>query len=83
MPKYWMINDRDRGGTGTAPNTRGLTYWVTDNGPLNQISNWKNVTANQFQTLLKAAADEFPALPPGDNLDQSHVTILVHGYNVS
>ena len=83
MPKYWMINDRDRGGTGTSPNTRGLTYWVTDNGPLNQISNWKNVTANQFQTLLKAAADAFPALPPGDNLDQSHVTILVHGFNVS
>ena len=83
MPKYWMINDRDRGGTGTSPNTRGLTYWVTDNGPLNQISNWKSVTANQFQTLLKAAADAFPALPPGDNLDQSHVTILVHGFNVS
>ena len=78
-----MINDRDRGGTGTSPNPRGVTYWVADNGPLNQISNWKSVTANQFQTLLKAAADEFPALPPGDNLDQSHVTILVHGYNVS
>jgi esterase/lipase superfamily enzyme len=83
MPKYWMINDRDRGGTGTAPNTRGLTYWVADRSPLNNIDNWTSVTPAKFRTLLAAAADAFPALPPGDNLDQSHVTILVHGYNVS
>jgi esterase/lipase superfamily enzyme len=85
MPKYWMINDRDKGGIGTSPNTttEGLTYWVTDKTPLNVIGNWTKVTANNFQTLLAAAADEFPAIPPGENLDQSHVTILVHGYNVS
>jgi esterase/lipase superfamily enzyme len=85
MPKYWMLNDRDKGGIGTSPNTtsEGLTYWVTDKTPLNVIGNWTKVTANNFQTLLAAAADEFPAIPPGENLDQSHVTILVHGYNVS
>jgi esterase/lipase superfamily enzyme len=83
MPKYWMINDRNRGGTGTAPNPRGVTYWVTDNTPLNSIDNWTSVTPGKFQTLLAAAANAFPALPPGDNLDQSHVAILVHGYNVS
>lgn len=85
MPKYWMINDRDKGGVGTSPNTttEGLTYWVTDKKPLNVIGNWTKVTPNNFQTLLAAAADEFPAIPPGENLDQSHVTILVHGYNVS
>jgi esterase/lipase superfamily enzyme len=83
MPKYWMINDRNRGGTGTSPNPRGVTYWVTDTTPLNNIDNWTNVTRSKFQTLLAAAADAFPALPPGDNQDQSHVTILVHGYNVS
>jgi esterase/lipase superfamily enzyme len=83
MPKYWMINDRNRGGTGTSPNPRGVTYWVADDTPLNDIDNWTSVTAGKFRTLLAAAADAFPALPPGDNLDQSHVTILVHGYNVS
>jgi len=72
MPKYWMINDRDRGGVGTSLNAGGLTYWVTDNGPLNLIGNWTKVTANNFQTLLAAAADEFPAIPPGENQDQSH-----------
>src|SRR6266576_4278772 len=85
MPKYWMINDRDKGGVGTSPNTTtdGLTYWVTDKTPLNVIGNWTKVSASSFETQLKGAADEFPAIPPGENEDQSHVTILVHGYNVS
>jgi esterase/lipase superfamily enzyme len=80
MPKYWMINDRNQGGVGTAPNTAGVTYWVTDNGPLNVIGNWQKVSNSSFATQLKAAADAFPANPPED---QSHVTILVHGYNAS
>lgn len=82
MPKYWMINDRDKGGVGTSPNTttEGLTYWVTDKGPLNVIGNWTKVSASSFETQLKAAADAFPTKPPEK---QSHVTILVHGYNVS
>jgi esterase/lipase superfamily enzyme len=83
MPKYWMLNDRDRGGIGTAPNVGGVTYWVADKGPLNVIGNWTKVTAKNFQTLLATAANEFPVIPPGENEDQSHVTILVHGYNVS
>jgi esterase/lipase superfamily enzyme len=83
MPKYWMINDRDKGGIGTSPNTGGLTYWVSDKTPLNVIGNWTKVSASSFSTQLKAAADAFPAIPPGQNEDQSHVTILVHGYNVS
>jgi esterase/lipase superfamily enzyme len=85
MPKYWMINDRNNGGVGTSPNTtaEGLTYWVTDKTPLNIIGNWQKISASSFATQLKAAADQFPAIPPGENQDQSHVTILVHGYNVS
>ena len=87
MPKYWLISDRNEGpggiGTGTERNTNGVTYWISDGGPLNNIANWKSVTAGQFQTLLKAAADAFPALPHGENENQSHVSILVHGFNVS
>jgi pimeloyl-ACP methyl ester carboxylesterase len=83
MPKYWMINDRNQGGLGNAPNKSGLSYWVTNNGPLNNISNWESVTAKQFRSMLANAADEFPVIPPGENEDQSHVTLLVHGYNVN
>jgi esterase/lipase superfamily enzyme len=83
MPKYWLISDRNNNGVGTGRNITGLTYWISDGGPLNNISNWKKVSLTQFQTLLKATADAFPALPQGDNENQSHVSILIHGFNVS
>ena len=83
MPKYWLISDRNNGGVGNGLNTTraGLTYWVSDGGDLTQITNWKNVSALQFQTLLSGIADEFPDNVP--NEDQAHVTLLVHGYNVN
>jgi esterase/lipase superfamily enzyme len=81
MPKYWMINDRNNSGIGPDPNSTGLTYWVSDDQPLTDIKSWQKVTAANFQKLLAAAADEFPALDPAENEEQSHVTILVHGFN--
>jgi Alpha/beta hydrolase of unknown function (DUF900) len=83
MPKYWLISDRDRGGTGMGRNVSGLNFFVSDKGPLNKIDNWRKVSPKQFRTLLEAAADAFPALPHADNENQSHVTLLVHGFNVS
>lgn len=83
MPKYWMINDRDNDGTGATRNVAGLTYWISDGGPLDVIGNWKQVTPEQFRTLLAAAADAFPALPHAENEYQSHVSLLIHGFNVS
>jgi esterase/lipase superfamily enzyme len=83
MPKYWLISDRNNRGIGTERNVAGLTYFVSDGGPLNNINNWRKVTPTQFRTLLAAATDAFPALPQGENERQSHVTILVHGFNVS
>jgi pimeloyl-ACP methyl ester carboxylesterase len=81
MPKYWMINDRSNGGVGPDVNFDGVTYWVSDKRPLTDINNWRKVTAANFQKLLVAAADKFPAHSPADNEKQSHVTILVHGFN--
>lgn len=83
MPKYWLISDRNNNGTGSALNTRGLTYFVSDNEALDKIGNWTKVSASQFQTLLAAAADAFPALTPAENEQQSHVSLLIHGFNVS
>ncbi len=81
MPKYWMINDRSEDGIGPDPNADGVTYWVSDKQPLTDIKNWQKVTGGNFQKLLVAASDKFPALPPGEHEDQSHVTLLVHGFN--
>ncbi len=83
MPKYWLISDRNNGGTGQGLNTTraGLTYWISDGGDLTQISSWNSVSAAQFQTLLAGVADDFPANVP--NEEQAHVTLLVHGFNVN
>jgi esterase/lipase superfamily enzyme len=83
MPKYWLISDRNNNGTGTGLNNNGLSYFVSDVAPLNNIANWRRVSARSFQTQLAAAADQFPDLAPGQNEAQSHVTILIHGFNVS
>jgi len=83
VPKYWLISDRNNGGTGQGLNTTraGLTYWISDGGDLTQISSWNSVSAAQFQTLLAGVADDFPANVP--NEEQAHVTLLVHGFNVN
>jgi esterase/lipase superfamily enzyme len=83
MPQYWLISDRNKGGIGRDRNVAGLAYFVSDKSPLNNIDNWQRVSPTRFRTLLAAAADAFPALPQGENEKQSHVTILVHGFNVS
>jgi len=87
MPAYWKITDRAIV-NGTPTGDRGpLQYFVSDNGydggqdPLANLKQWQSVSANDFKTLLAAAADQFPALEPGDNEKQSHVTFLIHGYN--
>jgi esterase/lipase superfamily enzyme len=81
MPAYWMISNRalENGVPGSA---RGpVTYWVSDAGPLNVFTNWKQVSSADFQTMLAGAADQFPALDQGSNEQQSHVTFFIHGYN--
>src|SRR2546430_10861436 len=81
MPTYWMINNRSQSGVGPDISTDGMTYWVTDKQPLTDINNWRKVTAANFQKLLVAASDKFPKYDQAENEKQSHVTILVHGYN--
>jgi esterase/lipase superfamily enzyme len=81
MPKYWMINDRSDGGVGPDVNFDGLTFWVSNKTPLTDIKNWRQVTRANFQKLLVAAADKFPLHDPAENEEQSHVTLLVHGFN--
>ena len=76
-----MINDRTQGGVGPDVNFDGLSFWVSDKLPLSDIKNWRQVTRANFQKLLVAAADRFPVYDQGENEKQSHVTILLHGYN--
>jgi esterase/lipase superfamily enzyme len=81
MPAYWKISDRAIVNGLPTGDQGPLQYYVSDQGPLDNMANWKVVSADDFATLLKGAANEFDALPQGANEDQSHVTFLIHGYN--
>lgn len=84
MPDYWMISNRlvSNGVPGSAQGP--LAFYIANAGSdLTNFASWQPISADQFKTLLKAAADQFPKLDHADNENQSHVTLLVHGYNVN
>ncbi|MBI5364196.1 MAG: alpha/beta hydrolase [Planctomycetes bacterium] len=83
MPKYWMISNRAPTTPDELGRSRGpLTYWTADTPGLHKLSRWRPVpNAAAFQTLIAAAADEFPSVPESRQTEQRHVTLFVHGYN--
>jgi len=83
MPKYWRVSDRAiRDGEPSSTAQGPLSYWTADGLANDGTIVWQRVSPNQFQTLLKAAGDDFTPVDPGAQEDQSHVTFFVHGYNV-
>jgi esterase/lipase superfamily enzyme len=87
MPKYWMITNRNTTDGGLGGDQKPLGYYVADQGPLSDFSNWRKVGsgnsgAAKFQTLLAAAADRFPLIEDAAlNEYEKHVSIFIHGYN--
>jgi esterase/lipase superfamily enzyme len=81
VPNYWMVSNRAVHGGEFSQEQGPLKYFVSDQGPLDNFSNWQNVSADAFKKLLVGAADQFPALAHGENEKQSHVTFFIHCYN--
>jgi hypothetical protein len=71
-----MINDRTQGGVGPDGSTDGMTYWVGDKQPLTDIKNWRQVTRANFQNLLVASPDKFPAYEPAKTKNKARSPFL-------
>lgn len=83
MPKHWLNSNPHHGGTGSRRNVSGASYFASVGaGSLIDIASLR-ATPTRFRTHLAGATAAFPSLAQGDNEGQSHVTILVHGFNVS
>jgi esterase/lipase superfamily enzyme len=83
QPKYWRISDRAlRNGQPSSTDRGPITFWIADSLANDGTIAWERVTQSQFQTLLVAAADQFPLVEAAEHEDQPHVTFFVHGYNV-
>ncbi|MBX7118261.1 MAG: alpha/beta fold hydrolase [Gemmatimonadaceae bacterium] len=84
MARYWMVTNRAVGASALSESRgSGLTYWVAKAGPLDRLSSWARVTEDKFRTMLVAAADRFPEVTEDAQGEQQHVTVFIHGYNVS
>jgi esterase/lipase superfamily enzyme len=82
MAKYWMISNRSLVKGKPCGSDRGdVSYWTSDQAPLDREENWTKASWNAFKASLVAAADAFPAGDPANSESQSHVTLFVHGYN--
>jgi esterase/lipase superfamily enzyme len=84
MPDYWMISNRalENGLPGSQQGP--VSFYIANSGSdLKNFSSWHKIAFADFKALLVAAADAFPQRSHADNENQSHVTLLVHGYNVN
>jgi hypothetical protein len=83
MPDYWMISNRAISNGVPGSDQGPITFYVANAGAnLENFASWQAIPADQFKSLLVFAANQFPAVSHADNENQSHVTLLVHGYNV-
>jgi esterase/lipase superfamily enzyme len=84
MPQYWMISNRAISNGVPGSDQGPLTFYIANAGAdLTSFASWQATPADEFKDRLKAAADQFPKLDHADNENQSHITLLVHGYNVN
>jgi esterase/lipase superfamily enzyme len=77
-----MISDRNLSGTALGGSLSQPSFWLADNGPLDDLTNWQSVTKAAFQQALATAVNALPQITdPNEHEDQKHVTLFVHGYN--
>jgi esterase/lipase superfamily enzyme len=78
-----MVTNRDSHTTGLGRSLRPLSYYVADEGPLDDFSRWRRLdAAAEFQALLAAAADRFPLIEDAEYHEyEKHVSLFIHGYN--
>lgn len=87
MSQAFMISNRqpDDDGLGWRIDLRNLRFFVSS-GPadaLHDFSTWRSVKRDEFVSLLLQETQQFPMLSDEDNAKQQHVTLFIHGYNVS
>jgi esterase/lipase superfamily enzyme len=81
-PRFWMISNRSREKNGFGNDRAPVSYWTGEKDGLDKLGNWQEQSAADFQKALVAASSKFKRVEPGEHLDQSHVCLFVHGYNV-
>ena len=83
-PTFWMISNREKKDNSLGSDHGPLSFWTSDGGPLDNLKNWTLRKQPDFKNLLAGAANRFPFIEdPEKHEEQKHVTLFIHGYNVS
>lgn len=73
-----LTNNRTFMGDDIAP----VSYWVSQQGPVQDHQAWQQVPSKIWYAALRAEADTFPRInDPGEHERQQHLTLFVHGFN--
>ena len=87
MPTSFMISNRRFGGgdLGHQIDMRNLHYFVSASAAtkLGTLAHWDKVTADQFRKKLTEEAQAFPTIADENNEAQKHVSLFIHGYNIT
>ncbi|MFN0137927.1 MAG: alpha/beta hydrolase [Phycisphaerae bacterium] len=81
--QYWMITNRNVSKSGLGSDRDQLSYWMNSSSALTDFSNWTKVSAGELKAQLRKAADQFPVLAEANHESQRHVTLAIHGFNVT
>jgi len=78
-----MMTNRNKAKDGLGNGLAGMRYFEHGTGSISKLSNWTELTKKQFGERVVGIAGTFPSIPDDQNTEQRHVSVFVHGYNVS
>ncbi len=81
---FFMISNRNQEKQGLGKDLGPTLYFESpaESDPT-KMSSWTSLSAQQFVARLRELADGFDQVPDSQNEDQQHISLFVHGYNVS
>lgn len=78
-----MMTNRGTSGDGLGDRLADMRYFEHKTGSMTTLANWQRLTKKQFTERLIEISRQFPLVADDKNEDQQHVSVFVHGYNVS
>ena len=78
-----MMTNRSNSGGGLGDDIAAMRYLELTGQDPNVLASWSSLTKAAFVKRLQGIADGFHRVPEDKNEDQQHLSVFVHGYNVS
>lgn len=83
MATAYMITNRNTEADGLGSDLSQLRYYRSESTGTDRYSlaNWEKITQADFRKNLIQEMKDFPLVPEGENENQKHISLFIHGYN--